>query len=74
MEFVQYTKFRNSAKSYFDDIEKGNSFTIIKKGKPIAVLMPFNENIRPLRKKIKKITLKKNVTSTEYIISERRES
>lgn len=74
MNYLQFTDFRNKSKEYFDKVEKGNSFIIIRKGKPIATLKPFhNETAGGWKREIKKVKLKKCKDSAEYIISERNE-
>ena len=73
MEYLKFTDFRNKSKNYFDQVEKGNSFIIIRKGRPIAQIIPFNENISGWKRKIKKVKLKKNVKTLDYILSERNE-
>jgi antitoxin (DNA-binding transcriptional repressor) of toxin-antitoxin stability system len=74
MDYLQFTEFRNKSKEYFDKVEHGNSFVIIRKGKPIATLKPFKSEIAEgWKREIKKVKLKKCKDSTEYIISERNE-
>ncbi|MFM7485718.1 MAG: type II toxin-antitoxin system Phd/YefM family antitoxin, partial [Cytophagales bacterium] len=43
MDYLQFTTLRNSAKEYFDEVEKGKSFVVIRKGKPIARVIPFEQ-------------------------------
>ncbi len=74
MNYLQFTEFRNKSKEYFDKVEKGSSFIIIRKGKPIATLNPFKEEVNEgWKREIKKVKLKKCKDSSEYIISERNE-
>ena len=74
MNYLQFTDFRNNSREYFDKVEKGNSFIIIRKGKPIATLKPFHDEVSEgWKREIKKVTLKKCKDSSEYIISERNE-
>ncbi|MBN1501047.1 MAG: type II toxin-antitoxin system Phd/YefM family antitoxin [Spirochaetes bacterium] len=73
MTYLQFTDFRNNSKEYFDKIENGDSFIIIRKGKPIAKLLPFRENSTGWKREIKKVKLKKSADSLEYILSERNE-
>jgi prevent-host-death family protein len=73
MNYLKFTEFRNKSKDYFDKVEKGNSFIIIRKGKPIARIMPFSESSDGWKREIKKVVLKKCKDSSEYILSERNE-
>ena len=73
MNYLQFTDFRNKSKEYFDRVEHGNSFIIIRKGKPIAKLLPFKENSDGWKREVKKVKLKKSKDSLEYILSERNE-
>jgi prevent-host-death family protein len=63
MDYLQFTALRNSAKEYFDEVEKGKSFVIIRKGKPIAKVIPFNEPIQGWKRDIKLVTLKSGIDS-----------
>jgi prevent-host-death family protein len=74
MNYLQFTDFRNNSKEYFDKVERGNSFVIIRKGKPVATLKPFKDEVNEgWKREIKKVKLKKCKDSSEYIISERNE-
>lgn len=74
MNYLQFTEFRNKSKEYFDKVEEGSSFIIIRKGKPIATLKPFKEEGNEgWKREIKKVKLKKCKDSSEYIIAERNE-
>lgn len=73
MEYLQFTALRNSAKEYFDEVEKGKSYVIIRKGKPIAKVTPFKEPTQNLKREIKRVTLKTGTNSLKYIREERDE-
>ena len=73
MEYIKFTDFRNHSKEYFDSIEHGNSYIIIRKGKPIAQITPFNDKEPGWKRKNRKIKLKNSKTTLEYIIQERNE-
>ena len=74
MNYLQFTEFRNKSKEYFDKVEHGNTFVIIRKGKPIAMLKPFNNEVTEgWKRDITKVKLKTRKDSAEYIISERNE-
>jgi prevent-host-death family protein len=73
MNQLQYTDFKNHSKKYFDKIEKGSSFIILRKGKPIAKLIPIEEKINGWKRDNRKVKLKNNKTTLEYILQERSE-
>lgn len=64
MDYLQFTTLRNSAKEYFDEVEKGKSFIIIRKGKPIAKVIPFKEPVQGWKRSINKVTLKNGIDSS----------
>ena len=71
MEYLKYTEFRNHAKKYFDIIEQGSSFIIVRKDKPIARIIPFQENHTGWKRDNTKIKLKKGKTALDYVLEER---
>jgi len=73
LNYVKFTDFRNQSKEYFDNIEHGHSYIIIRKGKPIAKILPFNESNTGWKRENRKIKLKNNKTTLEYILRERSE-
>jgi prevent-host-death family protein len=64
MEYLQFTELRNSAKEYFDKVEKGKSFVIIRKGRPIAKVVPFHEPVQGWKREIKRVKLKSGADSS----------
>ena len=73
MNYLQFTDFRNHSKEYFDKVEQGTSFIIIRKGKPVAKIIPFHEKISGWKREIKKIQLKSGKSALDYILQERNE-
>ncbi|TAL37477.1 MAG: type II toxin-antitoxin system prevent-host-death family antitoxin [Spirochaetes bacterium] len=73
MDYLKFTDFRNHSKEYFDNVEKGSTYIIIRKGKPIARIVPFAEKTTGWKREIKKIRLRKNADTLEYIKRERDE-
>lgn len=74
MEYVQFTDFRNHSKDYFDRIEEGESYIIVRKGKPVARMLPFDQPTPGWRRNLKRVELKPGrKTTTEYITEERRD-
>ena len=74
MTYLQFTEFRNHSKEYFEKIEDGEEFIIIRKGRPVAKILPFEQKIKAWKRNVKKLKLKNsNKTTTDYIIEERNE-
>jgi len=71
MKYVQFTEFRNKSKAYFDDVEDGHSYTIIRRGKPVAQLLPVKKALPGWKRKIEKITLHKKIKTIDLISQER---
>ena len=70
MYSVTFSEFRNSAKKYFDAVEKGESVQVYRKGKPVAIVMPAEE--RSLKRWKSALPLKlEGVSLSRAIISER---
>lgn len=45
MQSTTFSKFRNNARHYFDQVEKGEIIQIYRYGKPVAFLMPMEKKI-----------------------------
>ncbi len=73
MNYLKFTDFRNKSKEYFDKVEHGSSFIIIRKGKPIARLVPFNQVEPGWKRENRKIKLKSKKPALDYILQERSE-
>ena len=68
MNYLKFTEFHNKSKEYFDQIEKGQSYIITRRGKPIARILPLNDtqkvvsvkeqNVPGWKKKFKKVVIK----------------
>ena len=72
MEYLQFTDFRNHSKEYFEKIEEGKSYIIIRKGRPVAKILPFEQKAQGWKRKITRIKLNKNSKTTTDFISEER--
>lgn len=73
MNYLKFTDFRNRAKEYFDKVEHGSSFIIIRKGRPIAKIVPFNETHSGWKRETIKVKLKKSKSTLDYVMQERNE-
>ena len=67
MDYLQFTALRNGAKEYFDEVEKGKSFIVVRKGRPIAKVIPFKEPIQGWKREIKRIKLKRGVETGKIL-------
>ncbi len=73
MNYIKFTDFRNHSREFFDNIEHGSSYIIIRKGKPVAKILPFKETEPGWKRDNRKIKLKNNKTTLDYINQERNE-
>ncbi len=74
MEYLQFTDFRNRSKEYFQKIEEGKSYIIVKKGKPVAKIVPFERQKQGWKREVRRVRLRSpNKTTTDYIAEERSE-
>lgn len=72
MQFLQFTEFRNKSKEFMDAVENGQSYVIVRHGKPIANVTPFKEEIvQGWKRPHRRIAPKGTKTSTDYIMEER---
>jgi prevent-host-death family protein len=74
MQYLQFTEFRNHSKEYFDKIEHGDSYVIIRKGRPVATIMPFGEKTDGWKRAVTKVKLRSCTDSAVYVREERDES
>ena len=75
MEYVQFTDFRNHSKAYFEKIAEGASFIIIRKGRPAAKIIPFEQKLQGWKRNITRIKLNSSSkTTTDYIAGERNDN
>jgi len=74
MEYLQFTNFRNNSKKYFERIQNGDSFIIIRKGVPVARILPFKQNLQGWKRPVSRIKLRKeDKTTTDFLSEERNE-
>ena len=67
MDYLQFTELRNSAREYFDKVEKGKSYVIVRKGKPIAKVIPFKEPVQGWKREVQTVTPRKGGDSTKVL-------
>ena len=71
MDYIQFSTLDDSIQEYLDAVEKGKSFIVMKEGKAIAKMMPFDEPIQGWKRENKMVTLKSGVDSLKYIEEDR---
>ncbi|MFO7850332.1 MAG: type II toxin-antitoxin system Phd/YefM family antitoxin [Spirochaetia bacterium] len=74
MEILNYTEFRNHSKRYFDAVEEGESFIVVRKGKAVARISPYQGSAEGWKRKVRRVSLKSSEKSAlDYLVDERRE-
>ena len=73
MKIINFTDFHNNSKEYLDKVENGDSFIIIRKGKPVAKIIPFNNETQGWKREHVKIKLRNRKNSFDYILQDRSE-
>jgi antitoxin (DNA-binding transcriptional repressor) of toxin-antitoxin stability system len=64
MDYLQFSKLSSSTKEYLEEVEKGKSYVVLREGKAIAKVIPFNEPIQGWKRKIEMVTLKSGIDSS----------
>ena len=72
MEYLQFTEFRNRSKEYFEKIEEGESFVIVRKGRPVARIIPFVARSGGWKRALERVKLRRPSKTTTEILSEER--
>ncbi len=73
MDYLQFSKLSSSIKEYLEEVEKGKSYLIIRKGKPIAKVIPFKEPLqlkKPIqgwKREVQTVTPRKGGDSTKIL-------
>jgi len=75
MTTTTFTEFRKNAKTFFEEVRKGNKVRILRRGKPIADLVPPSEprSTRSWKHNGLRLVVK-GVSLSEEILKDRRES
>jgi antitoxin (DNA-binding transcriptional repressor) of toxin-antitoxin stability system len=64
MDYLQFSKLSSSTKEYLEEVENGKSYVVLREGKAIAKVIPFNEPIQGWKRKIERVTLKDGIDSS----------
>lgn len=43
MKTIPFTDFRKNASGFIDEVEQGETLVLIRRGKPVAEIVPFSE-------------------------------
>jgi len=74
MDYIQFTDFRNHSKDYFEKIEDGESYIIVRKGIPVARIIPFKNEETGWKRETKRVKLSStHISAAAMIIEERNE-
>ena len=75
MKTLTFTEFRQNATACLNAVEEGETFRILRHGKPVADLKPIGEgNTLPSwKRKIEPIKLREGLSASKIIIEERDE-
>ncbi|WP_448874667.1 type II toxin-antitoxin system Phd/YefM family antitoxin [Desulfobulbus propionicus] len=46
MKTVTFTDFRKNASDFITEVEHGQTLVVLRRGKPVAEIIPFSEKIR----------------------------
>jgi prevent-host-death family protein len=46
MKTIPFTDFRKNASSFIDEVEHGETLILIRRGKPVAEIVPFSDKPR----------------------------
>jgi prevent-host-death family protein len=74
MKTITFTEFRKRASGVLSDVEKGESFLVLRHGKPVAEISPASEDrhLRPSWKQPRPRLTIKGASLSATIIEERR--
>ena len=74
MKTATFSEFRNKAAKFFDAVEAGESIEVFRHGKPVALVMPYQAKDPGYWKSVRPLRLKKGVSLSEAVLSDRKES
>jgi prevent-host-death family protein len=74
MKTITFTEFRKRASGVLSDVEKGESFLVLRHGKPVAEILPVSEDhpVRPSWKQPRSRLTIKGASLSATILEERR--
>jgi prevent-host-death family protein len=73
MREATFTELRNSAKTYFDAVERGETVRVTRNGKAIAVIVPIRPEHASWRRQHTPLTIK-GLSLSREILGDRKKS
>ena len=71
MRQVSFTEVRNHAKTYFDQVQAGETVRVLRNGKPIADIVPIQPDLPSWKRRQVQPLVLEGVTLSRLIIEER---
>jgi prevent-host-death family protein len=74
MKQATFSELRNHAKQYFDIVESGESVRIVRNGKPIADIVPLQQDLPSWKRRVAQPLILDGVSLSRIILEERETS
>ncbi len=71
MKQATFTQLRSHAKDYFDIVESGEPVLIVRNGKPIADIVPLQQDLPSWKRRVAQPLLINGVSLSRIILEER---
>ena len=74
MKQATFSELRNHAKHYFDIVESGEPVRIVRNGKPIADIVPLQQDLPSWKRRVAQPLILDGVSLSRIILEERETS
>ena len=74
MKQATFSELRNHAKQYFDIVESGEPVRIVRNGKPIADIVPLQQDLPSWKRRVAQPLILDGVSLSRIILEERETS
>lgn len=71
MKQATFSELRNHAKQYFDIVESGESVRIVRNGKPIADIVPIQQDLPSWKRRVAQPLVLDGISLSRIILEER---
>jgi prevent-host-death family protein len=71
MKQATFTELRNHARQYFDIVEAGESVRIVRNGKPVADIVPIQQDLPSWKRRTAQPLVLNGVSLSKLILEER---
>jgi prevent-host-death family protein len=71
MKQATFTELRNHARQYFDIVEAGESVRIVRNGKPVADIVPIQQDLPSWKRRAAQPLVLNGVSLSKLILEER---